>query len=81
MRIVNNLPRLIEAKKAQYRAEHNAELTEVRIAVESGVNPATFSAYKNTKGESINWDVWQKLAVYFGVAGHEIFDVLPDEED
>ena len=41
----------------------------------------TFSHYKNQKIESINWEIWQKMVKYFGVPGHEIFDVLLDDED
>jgi hypothetical protein len=81
MRSVNNMPRLIEIKKEEYRAKHNTELTEVVMAVQAGLNPATFSHYKNSKVDSVNWEVWHKLAAYFGVPGHEIFDVLPDDEE
>jgi DNA-binding XRE family transcriptional regulator len=80
MKIVNNLPRLIKLKQEQYRTENNADLTEVHMAINIGVNPATFSHYKNGKVDSINWEIWQKLVKYFGVQGHEIFDVLLDDD-
>jgi len=81
MRVVNNLSQLIKAKQDEYREKNNAELAELYIAVGIGINPTTFSHYKNGKVESINWEIWQKMAKYFGVPGHEIFDVLPDDED
>jgi hypothetical protein len=80
MRIINNLPELIKAKQEQHRNVHNTELTELHIAVAIGINPTTLSHYKNMKVNSINWDVWQKLASYFGVSGDQIFNVLPDDE-
>jgi hypothetical protein len=80
MRIVNNLPKLIKAKQDEHRANTNTELAELYIAVGIGINPVTFSHYKNQKVESINWEIWQKMAKYFGVPGHEIFDVLLDDE-
>jgi hypothetical protein len=80
MRTVNNLAKLIKAKQEQVKAEKNIDISEVQIAVAMGINPATLSHYKNSKVESVNWEVWHKLAAYFGVPGHEIFDVLPDEE-
>jgi DNA-binding XRE family transcriptional regulator len=81
MKLVNNLPKLIKAKQDEYKAENNAELTELYIAVGIGINPTTLSHYKNGKIESVNWEIWQKLVKYFGVPGHEIFDVLLDEAD
>jgi hypothetical protein len=80
MRIVNNLPQLIEAAKAKHKAENNSDLSELLIAVGIGINPVTLSHYKNGKLESVNWEIWQKMVKYFGVPGHEIFDVLLDDE-
>jgi hypothetical protein len=81
MGIVNNLPELIKAQQDKYYNEHNKELTELYIAVAIGINPTTLSHYKTGKVDSVNWDVWQKMVAYFGVPGHEIFDVLLDEDD
>jgi hypothetical protein len=81
MKLVNNLPQLIKTKQEKHRTETGTDMTEVQMAVYMGINPATLSHYKNGKIESINWDVWQKMVKYFGVPGHEIFDVLLDEED
>ena len=81
MKIVNNLPELIKAKQDAYRDKHNKELPEFHIAVGIGINPVTLSHYKNGKVESVNWEVWQKLAVYFGVTGDKIFNVIPDDEE
>ena len=80
MKLVNNLPQLIKAKQEKHRTENNTDLTEVQMAVYMGINPATLSHYKNGKIESINWEVWQKMVKYFAVPGHEIFDVLLDDE-
>ena len=80
MRIVNHLPDLIKAKQERYLKENNKELTELLIAVGIGINPTTLSHYKNLKKASINWEVWVKLAEYFEVSGHEIFDIVPDDE-
>jgi hypothetical protein len=81
MRIVNNLARLLQDKRQKHQAETGVELSEIQMAVYMGINPATLSHYKNGKVESVNWEVWQKMVKYFGVAGHEIFDVLPDEDE
>lgn len=75
MNIVNRLPELIKAKQTEYKEKNDKDLSEVEIAVAIGVNPATLSRYKNAKVDSVNWDVWRKLCDYFGVEGHEIFDI------
>jgi hypothetical protein len=80
MKIVNNLPKLLKAMQEKYQAEHNTLLSEVQMAVYMGINPVTLSHYKHGKIESINWEIWQKMVKYFGVPGHEIFDVLLDDE-
>jgi DNA-binding XRE family transcriptional regulator len=81
LKLVNNLPKLMKLKQEQYKAENNADLTEVHMAIQIGVSPVTLSHYKNGKIESVRWDVWQKMVKYFGVPGHEIFDVLLDDEE
>jgi hypothetical protein len=81
LKLINNLPKLIKEKQERHQAETNTTLSEVQIAVYMGVNPVTLSHYKNGKIESVRWDVWQKMVRYFGVPGHEIFDVLLDDED
>jgi hypothetical protein len=80
MRIVNNLAKLLQDKRQKHQAEHGTDLSEIQMAVYMGINPATLSHYKNMKVESVNWEIWQKMAKYFGVSGHEIFDVLLDDE-
>jgi hypothetical protein len=40
---------------------------------------ATLSLYMNDKSGSITWEIWQNLADYLGVQGHEIFDVTPTD--
>jgi DNA-binding XRE family transcriptional regulator len=81
MKVVNNLPKLIKEKQDAYRNEHNAELPEFHLAASIGINPVTLSHYKNGKVESVNWEVWQKLAAYFGVTGDKIFNVVPDDDE
>jgi hypothetical protein len=81
MKIVNNLPKLMKAKQDEHKARTNTELAELYIAVGIGINPVTLSHYKNMRVESINWEIWQKMVKYFGVPGHEIFDVLLDDEE
>jgi hypothetical protein len=80
LKIVNNLPKLLKAMQEKHQAETNTFLSEVQIAVFMGINPLTLSNYKHGKIESVNWEVWQKMVKYFGVPGHEIFDVLLDDE-
>jgi hypothetical protein len=80
LKLVNNLAKLIKEKQEKHQVETNTTLSEVQIAVYMGVSPVTLSHYKNGKIESVRWDVWQKMVRYFGVQGHEIFDVLLDDE-
>jgi DNA-binding XRE family transcriptional regulator len=79
MKMVNNLPEIIKAKQDAYRNEHHKELTEFHMAIAIGINPTTLSNYKNMKVTCLNWEVWEKLATYFGVSGSELFDLVPDD--
>lgn len=72
---VNRLPELIEAKKKEYQDKNGKLLKDMEIALQAGVDPATLSRYKKGKVDSVNWEVWHKLCDYFGVEGHEIFDI------
>jgi DNA transposition AAA+ family ATPase len=79
MPVVNNLKTLIRQKQEAYKAETGKLVKQYLIADEIGIDPATLSQYMNGKIGSVNWEVWQKLANYFGVSGDEIFNVQPDE--
>jgi transcriptional regulator with XRE-family HTH domain len=77
---VNKLKTLIREKQATYKRRTGKHLPQNVMAVEMGIDPATLSQYMNDKVGSVNWDVWEKLANYFDVAGHEIFEVHPDKK-
>lgn len=75
---VNKLKNLIRQKQEAYKTETGKHLKQYLIADEIGIDPATLSEYMNDNVGSVKWDVWQKLANYFGVSGDEIFNVLPE---
>ena len=77
---VNRLKTLIREKQAEHKKQTGKFLQQHVIAVGMGIDPATLSEYMNDKIGSVNWDLWQRMVNYFGVPGHEIFDMLPDEE-
>ena len=77
---VNRLKTLIREKQAKHRKETGRNLPQHVMAVELGLDPATLSEYINNKVASVNWELWQKFADYFGVQGHEIFDVTPTDD-
>ena len=76
---VNRLKTLIREKQAKHREETGRNLPQHIMAVELGLDPATLSEYINNKVASVSWDVWQRMVNYFGVEGHEIFDVTPTD--
>jgi hypothetical protein len=76
---LNKLKRLIRDRQAAYKRQTGKHLSQVSMAVEMGIDPATLSEYMNDKVGSINWEVWEKLSDYFGVPGHEIFDIAPKQ--
>jgi hypothetical protein len=78
---VNNLKNLVRQQQEAHKAKTGQFLHQHVIAVHMGIDPATLSQYINGKLTTINWEVWQKLANYFGVSGDEIFNVLPDEQE
>jgi transcriptional regulator with XRE-family HTH domain len=80
LRRVNKLKFFIRQKQAAYKRETGKNLPQVAIAVALGIDPATLSQYANNKIGSVNWEIWEKLADYFGVSGDEIFNVLPDDK-
>ena len=77
---VNRLKALIQEKQAEHRKRTGKNLPQHMIAVELDIDPSTLSEYINNKVASVNWNVWQRMVNYFGVPGHEIFDMLPDDE-
>ena len=77
---VNRLKALIKEKQAQHKEQTGEKLPQHIIAYELGLDPSSLSEYINNKFASVNWDVWQRMVNYFGVPGHEIFDMLPDDE-
>jgi hypothetical protein len=77
---VNRLKALIEKKQAQHKELTGKKLPQHIIAYELDLDPSTLSEYINSKSASVNWDVWQRMVNYFGVEGHEIFDMTPDEK-
>jgi hypothetical protein len=72
---VNNLKILLRQKQAAHKRETGKHLPQNVIAVELGLDPTTLSLYMNNKVGSVNWEIWEKLADYFDVEGHEIFDI------
>ena len=77
---VNRLKTLIREKQAEHKRQTGKHLPQNVIAVELGIDPATLSLYMNDKSGSISWDIWQRMIDYFGVQGHEIFDVTPTDD-
>jgi predicted transcriptional regulator len=78
---VNRLKALVREKQAKHKAQHSKNLPQHIIAVELGLDPATLSEYMNDKVGSISWELWQRMVNYFGVQGHEIFDMTPDKTE
>lgn len=79
-KVVNRLGEYIEREQQKLAKEKGRSVNQNEIAVYIGVNPATLSRYINGKPDSINWDIWKKLADYFDVKGSDLFDVLPGDE-
>ena len=77
---VNRLKSLIREKQAKYKKETGKHLPQSVIAVTLGIDPATLSLYMNDKSGSITWEIWQQLANFLDVPGHEIFDVIPEKD-
>lgn len=76
--MVNRLGQFVKNEQERLSKELGRDVTQVEIAVRMEINPTTLSRYINSKPDSINWDIWKKLSDYFGVSGHELFDVLPE---
>jgi transcriptional regulator with XRE-family HTH domain len=77
---VNKLRVLIDDYKANNRRIDGSPMTQSDIATLAGVDPATLSRYVNNQINSVNIEVWQKLANFFEVSGEEIFTVKPEKE-
>jgi transcriptional regulator with XRE-family HTH domain len=74
---VNNLKHLIEEYKSKHRRPDGTPYTQSDIATMAKVDPATLSRYVNDQINSVNIEIWQKLADFFGVPGEAIFAVKP----
>ena len=77
---MNNLKNLIEDYKAKNRRADGSPITQTDIATMAEVDPATMSRYVNDQINSVNLEIWQKLADFFGVPGEEIFTVQPSKK-
>jgi hypothetical protein len=77
---VNRLKALIREKQAQHKEQTGKKLPQHIIAYELGLDPSSLSEYINNRFASVSWDVWQRMVNYFGVEGHEIFDMTPDND-
>lgn len=78
---MNNLKALIEEYKAKHRHENGKPYTQNDIAEMAQVDPATLSRYANDQINSVNIEIWQKLADFFKVPGEQIFRVMPSVEN
>jgi hypothetical protein len=77
---VNRLKALIQEKQAEHKKRTGKNLPQHIIAVELDLDPSSLSEYINNRFASVSWDVWQRMVNYFGVEGHEIFDMTPDKD-
>jgi hypothetical protein len=78
---VNNIAKLVQAKQDEIERKTGKRPSQVKIAAYMDVAPSTLSAYITEKRTQIDMKVWQAMVDYFGVPGHEIFDMLPDDEE
>ena len=76
---MNNLKALIRNYQEQHKNPDGTNITQVQIAEKAQVDPATLSRYANNQIGSVNLEIWQKLADFFGVEGYEIFTVKPNK--
>lgn len=74
---MNNLKALIRDYQRKHRNPDGSGITQVQIAEKAEVDPATLSRYANNQIGSVNLEIWQKLADFFGVPGEAIFTVTP----
>ena len=77
---MNKLPKLVEDYQTEHRERTGQEIYQRDIAKMAGIDVSTFSRYVNGHVGSINLDIWQRLSDFFGVEGHEIFDLTPQGE-
>jgi hypothetical protein len=79
-KLVNNIAKLVEAKQDEIQQKTGKRPSQVKIAAYMDIAPSTLSAYITDKRTQIDLKTWQAMVDYFGVPGHEIFDMLPDNE-
>ena len=76
---MNNLKKIIREYQELHKKPDGTIITQVQIAEKAEVDPATLSRYANNQIGSVNFEIWQKLADFFGVDGEEIFTVKPSK--
>jgi hypothetical protein len=76
----NKLSILVRAKQDEIEKQTGKRPSQSDIAFYMDVAPSTLSAYITNKRFQIDVRTWQAMVDYFGVPGHELFDVLPDDE-
>ena len=79
-KFANKLSELIRAKQDEMEKQTGERPSQSDIAFYMDIAPSTLSAYITNKRLQIDVRTWQAMVDYFGVPGHEIFDVLPGED-
>lgn len=67
---INNLSLLIEKRG----------VTSADVSRATGISNSALLRLAKGQTASINMDIWKKLSDYFGVNGHELFDILPETD-
>gem|GEM_PF-6488650 len=70
--MINNLKELVEKEKT------TRGVTQVDLAKEMGVDPATFSRYINGHMGSVRFDILQTICDYFKLPSEKIIRIVPD---
>jgi hypothetical protein len=78
-KFTNKLSMLIKAKQDEIEKQTGNRPSQSDIATYMDIAPSTLSAYITNKRFQIDVRTWQAMVDYFGIQGHEIFDVLPDD--
>ena len=76
---VNNLKYLIREYQKANKNEDGSEPTQAQIAEKAKLDATTLSRYANNQINSVNIEIWQKLADFFGVPGEQIFRIIPNK--
>jgi transcriptional regulator with XRE-family HTH domain len=78
--VTNNLRVLVEQKQNKIQEQTGKRPTQTDIASAMGIASSTLSAYMMGKRDNISLKSWQSMVDYFGVPGHEIFDLKPNSQ-